>query len=160
MIVDNFRHWDILKQLYSETTLKVKLQFLKSPKGKNEELAFSKLQFNYFSLITTLCSLLTLITTVSCSNSTLPVYGFWPKIAPTCEISKIRAARIFLYRVDFGIASTTHPNPHRLSVVSMGILPSSRVKCLLKTHNATIRWQRGMQIPRTKLSFQKPESIK
>ena len=100
IITDNFLYWDILRQVYLLLTLKVPLQFWKSPKDKNEELLFPKLQFNSFSLNTTF----------SCSDSTLPVYGIGPKVALTCEItlSKIRAAHLFLYRVDSGITFTPH----------------------------------------------------
>ena len=58
-------------------TLKVTLQLLKSPKDMHEKLFFSKLQLNSFFLVTP----------VSCSESTLPVYGFGSKIALTCEMT-------------------------------------------------------------------------
>lgn len=77
IITDHFLDRDTLKQLHLLLTLKVTLHLLKVPKDKNEELLFSKWQFNSFSLITT----------VSCCDSTLYVYGFGPKISLTCEIT-------------------------------------------------------------------------
>ena len=77
IITDNVLYRDIYNKFSYLVTLKDTLQLLKSPKDKNEELLFSKLQFNSFSPITM----------VSYSESSLPVYGFGPKIALTCEIT-------------------------------------------------------------------------
>ena len=76
IITDNFLYWH-LKQLYLFSDIESHIAVIQVPQDKNEELFFSKLQFNSFSLITT----------VSCSESTLLVYGFGPKIALTCEIT-------------------------------------------------------------------------
>ena len=47
IITDNFLYWDILAQAYLLLTLKATLQLLRPPKDRNEELLFSKLQFNF-----------------------------------------------------------------------------------------------------------------
>ena len=90
-------------------TLKVTLQLLKSPKDKNEDLLFSKLQFNSFPLIST----------VSCSDSTLPVCGFGPKITLTCEITLSSA---FSY---FSKTSNMWPVLSRIHLLSIHFAPQS-----------------------------------
>ena len=100
IIKDNFLYWDIYNNFIYLVTLKVTLQLFKSPKDKNEELLFSKLQFNSFSLITT----------VSCSESTLLVYGFRPKIALMCEITFKNASHPFVFVLHrlWNCINTTH----------------------------------------------------
>ena len=89
IITDNFLYWDILAQAYLLLTLKATLQLLRPPKDRNEELLFSKLQFNF--LLDYDCVLLQLnfgCLQTRTQNSTNVWYNFQNTSCPFIFISR------------------------------------------------------------------------
>ena len=83
--------------------------------------------------------------TITCSDSTLPVYGFRPKIALTCEITLIKKYKLpitgnFLPRKLWNCVYLTHlPHLKGFRLSKSVFCHLLRAMCLLKTRNVTSR---------------------